>query len=207
MNFIVQLRSNYRLRVGLALISGIIWLSLLLDLHDQNSALIDRYRQAAAQLARFDSQQKQTQWLTHAQEAKDTLAGAEARVWQNPTLGLTQAELRDWLLQQLLQAKAVQYMVKVSESGGDKNDSKGGQSGDPADLVRVRAELQFNTEPTVLNKLLSEIATGERRVVVESLNVRLPRSTMTVVSWHKLQPIAADPGVAAGKAAPQTAAK
>ena len=107
MNFIVQLRSNYRLRVGLALILGIVWLSLLLDLHDQNGALQDRYRQVASQLARVDSQQKQTQWLTRAQEAKDALAGVEARLWQNPTVGLTQAQLRDSLLQQLLQAKAV----------------------------------------------------------------------------------------------------
>ncbi|MDR3482683.1 MAG: hypothetical protein P4L91_18450 [Burkholderiaceae bacterium] len=206
MNFIVQLRSNYRLRVGLALILGIVWLSLLLDLHDQNRALQDRYRQVASQLARVDSQQKQTQWLTRAQEAKDALAGVEARLWQNPTVGLTQAQLRDSLLQQLLQAKAVQYRVKVSESSGDKSDSKSGRSGDPADLVRVRAEVELNTDPVVLNNLLTAIATGEHQVVVESLNVKLPRTTMTVVSWHKLQPIAAGSGVSAANALQPAAA-
>jgi len=121
-------------------------------------------------------------------------------------VGLTQAQLRDSLLQQLLQAKAVQYRVKVSESSGDKSDSKSGRSGDPADLVRVRAEVELNTDPVVLNNLLTAIATGERQVVVESLNVKLPRTTMTVVSWHKLQPIAADSGVSAANALQPAAA-
>jgi hypothetical protein len=202
MNFLSQLRSNNRLRIGLALIVGIVWLSLLLDLHDQNTASIDRYRQIASQLARFGSQQKQTQWLTRAQDAKDVLAEAESRVWQNSTIGLTQAEIRDWLLRQLLQAKAAQYTVKVSESGGDKSDNKGGRSDDlPADLIRVRAEIEFNTDPVALSNLLSEIANAEHQVVVESLNVKLPRTTMTVTSWHKLQPIASAADGHAGSAA------
>lgn len=200
MNFISQLRSNYRLRIGLALIVGIVWLSLLLDLRDQNTALTDRYRQIASQLARFGSQQKQTQWLTRAQDAKDVLENAESRVWQNSTIGLTQAEVRDWLLRELMQAKAVQYTVKVSESGGDKNDNRDKSEDQPADLIRVRAEIEFNTDPTALSNLLAEIANAEHQVVVESLNVKLPRTTMTVASWHKLQAIASADGHVANAA-------
>lgn len=191
MNFIGELRSNNRLRIGLTLIMAIVWLSLLLDLSDENKALVDRYRQTASQLARFDSQQKQTQWLTRAQDAKDVLASAESRVWQNPTLGLTQAEMRDWLLRQLLQAKAAQPTVKVSESGGDKSKNNGSKSTDsPTDLVRVRAEVEFNTDPAALSNFLAALANAEHQVVVESLAVKQPRTNLTVASWHKLQPIA-----------------
>jgi|GEM_PF-5072664 len=191
MNFIVALRSNPRLRIGLVLIVGIIWLSLLLDLRDQNTALLDRYKQTAAQLSRFSAQQKQTQWMTRAQDAKDVLAVVEQRLWQNPTLGLTQAEMRDWLMQQLLQAKAAQYTVKVSESGGDKGDAKGSKSTDaPADLIRVRAQIEFNTNPDVLDGLLSRLADADHQVVVESLSVKQPRTELTVASWYKVQPVA-----------------
>lgn len=203
MNFLNELRSNYRLRIGVALIASIVWLSLLLDLRDQNNALIDQYRQTASQLARFNSKQKQTQWLTRAAQAKDALASAEAGVWQNPTLGLTQAEMRDWLLRQLLQSKALQYKVKVSESGGDNGDSKNGKSSDSLpDLIRVRAQIEFNTDPTVLNSFLSALANAEHEVVVETLKVKQPRTELTVASWHKLQPV-----VSASNAASVTAAQ
>ena len=86
--------------------------------------------------------------------------------------------------------------------GGDKSDNKGGRSDDlPADLIRVRAEIEFNTDPVALSNLLSEIANAEHQVVVESLNVKLPRTTMTVTSWHKLQPIASAADGHAGSAA------
>jgi hypothetical protein len=189
MNFINELRSNYRLRIGLTLIAGIVWLSMLFDLHDKNNASLDQYRQTASQLARFNVQQKQTQWITRAHDAVDALTGAEARLWQNPTLGLTQAEMRDWLLRQLLRAKAAQYTVKVSESGADKVEQKSDKTGDSgSDLVRVRAAIEFNTDPTALNSFLSELAVAEHEIAVESITVKQPRTVMTVVSWYKLQP-------------------
>lgn len=191
MTMIGELRSNFRLRIGLALIAGIVWLSLLLDLRDQNSALIDRYRQTASQLARFDTQQKQSQWVTRAQQAQSALADAERRIWQNPTLGLTQAEMRDWLIQQLLQAKAANYTVKVSESGNDSaGDNKNGKSDDsPADLIQVRAKLEFNADTKALSSLLAAFANAEHQIAVESLIVKQPRTEVSVVSWYKLQPV------------------
>lgn len=204
MNFLNELRSNYRLRIGLALIVGIVWLSLLLDLREQNSAQIDQYRQTASQLARFDSQQKQTQWVTRAQEATGALTKAESRLWQNPTLGMTQAEMRDWLLQQLQQAKATRFAVKVSESGDERGENKNnGKSDDaPAGLVRVRAKLEFNTDSVALNSLLGALANAERQIVVESLTVKQPRTELTVAAWYKLQPVAP-----ASDAQPSTVAK
>jgi hypothetical protein len=186
MNFFNQLRSNYRLRIGLTLIIGIVWLSLLLDLRDQNDALIDKYRQTASQLARLNAQQKQTQWITRAEDVKNALGSAEMRLWQDPSLGRTQAEMRDWLLQQLLQSKAVRYAVKVAESGEEKGGVKSASVGDsPANLIRVRAEIEFNTDPTVLNSFLSVLANAEHQVVVETLNAKQPRTGMTVTSWYK----------------------
>jgi hypothetical protein len=190
MNFINELRSNYRLRIGLTVIAGIVWLSLLLDLRELNSVSLDRYRQIASQLARFNAQQKQTQWIARAQDAKDALSIAESQIWQEPTLGLTQAELRDWLLRQLLHAKATQYAVKVSESGGDRDGNKNSKSNDSVvDLIPVRAKVEFNANPASLNSFLSELANAEHKVVVESLSVKLSRTEMTVVSWYKLQPV------------------
>lgn len=191
MNFIAELRSNSRLRIGLALIVGIIWLSLLLDLREQNNGLIDRYKQTVAQLGRFNTQQKQTQWVMRAQDAKDVLAAVERRLWQNPTLGLTQAEMHDWLMQQLLQAKAAQYTVKVSESGGDKGGKKDSKSDHaPADLIRVRAQIEFTTNPDALDRLLAALAESEHQIVVESLSAKQPRTELTVTSWYKVQPVA-----------------
>ena len=201
MNFIAQIRSNPRLRIGLTLIAGIIWLSLLLDLRDENHSLLDKYQQTVAQLARYNSQQKQTQWLQRAQDAKDVLEAAEARTWQEPTLGLAQAELRDWLLHQLLESKAAFYTVKVSESADDKG-SKDGKGDTPADLVHVRATLEFNTDAAALDKFLAALAIGDHQIAVENLSVKQPRTSMTVATWYKLPPAAPAGGATASAAAP-----
>jgi hypothetical protein len=202
MSLVSDLRTNYRLRIGLTLILSIFWLTWLLDLRDENTALIDRYKQTASQLARFNSQQKQAQWLTRAEDAKASLAAAEARIWQNPTLGMTQAEMRDTLLRQLRQANAMVPIVKVSESAGDsikfsgdsqKRDKLSNSKVDdnaPADLVLVRAQLEFNTDPKVLNNFLTTLSNDGRQVVIEALTVKQPRTEMTVVVWCKLVPAA-----------------
>jgi len=187
MSLINELRSNYRLRVGLALIIGIVWLSWLLDLRDQNSVLFDQYKQTASQVARYSVQQKQTQWLTHEREAKAALAVAEERIWQNSSLGLTQAEMQDWLSQQLQQAKAAKYLVKISESenglGRDKKNDK--SDGAPSDLINVKAKLEFNTDPQALNKLLIALSATAHQIVVESMTARQPRTELTVSAWYK----------------------
>jgi len=187
MALLSQLRSNYRLRIGLALIISIIWLSWLLDLRDQGSILMDQYKQAASQLARFTAQQKQTVWLTREQDAKDALAAAEAQTWQNPSLGLTQAEMQDWLSKQLQQANAAKYSVKVSESeGASKQKNKSEKSDNSPDgMTKVRAQLEFNTDTQAMNNLLKALSTADHQIVVESVIVRQPRTTMTVCAWHK----------------------
>jgi len=184
-----ELLTNYRLRIGIVLILSIVWWSLLVDLRDQNNVLLDRFKQTTSQLARYSTQQKQHQWVARAQEIKSALTDAEAHLWKNPTIGLTQAEMRDWLLQQLEQAKAANFSVKVSESGGDKaTENKGEISSDaPADLILVRARLEFNTDPAVLNNLLKAFANADHLTSVESLSTTQQRTEMNIVSWYKLQ--------------------
>lgn len=182
-----QLRSNYRLRMGLALIIGIMWLSWLLDLRDQGDALFDQYKQSTSQLTRYSAQQKQTKWLTRAQDAKDVLTAAEARIWQNTSLGLTQAEMQDWLSKQLQQAKISKYSVNVSDvDSGLHRDKKNDKSDNsPMGLVKVKAQLEFNTDPQALNSLLTSLSTAEHQIVVESMIVRQPRTAVTVSAWYK----------------------
>ena len=187
MTLLSQLRSNYRLRIGLVLILSIIWLSWLLDLRDQSGILLDQYKQTASQLARYSTQQKQTKWLTREQEAQDALAAAEALTWQNPSLGLTQAGMQDWLSQQLQQAKIAKYTVNVSEfENGLSQDKKSGKSDNSPDgLTKVRAQLEFNTDPQAMNNLLKAFSTADHQIVVESIIFRQPRTTVTVSAWHK----------------------
>jgi hypothetical protein len=206
MNFIAQIRSNPRLRIGLALITGIIWLSLLLDLRDDNHALVEKYQQTASQLARYSSQQKQGQWIQRAQDAKDVLGAAEGRIWQEPTLGLAQAELRDWLLHELQESKAAMYNVKVSESADDKGGKSGKADDAPADLVHVRATLEFNTDAVALDKFLATLADADHQIVVENLSVKQPRTSMTVATWYKLQANAPTGGASSASASVATAA-
>lgn len=193
MSLISELRANSRLRIGLALIISIVWLYGLLDLRDNNAALVDQYKQTALQLARFGGQQKQTQWPARADEAKEALSLAESRLWHNSTLGLAQAEMQDWLSQQLNQAKAVRYAVKVAESdaGPDQKSDKSGAA--PSDLNQVKAKIEFNVDPKVLSSLLIAMANADHQIVVESMVVKHPRTELTVSAWYVLQPAVPSP--------------
>lgn len=203
MSLTSDLRSNPRLRIGLALIAAIFGLYALLDLRDSNAALGEQYAQVAAQLARLGSHQKQTQWPARAEEAQAALAKAEARLWSNSSIGLAQAQLQEWLSQQLTDAKAVRFGVKVAETetGYSAANNAGKSDAAPADLQRVRATIDFNTDQLVLNTVLARLASAEHQIIIETLLVRPPpqRTEITVSAWYTLRPATAE-------AAPQAAA-
>jgi len=113
---LAELRNNKRLRIGLALIVGIVWLYWLMGLHDQRVPLLDQYKRASAQVARLQIQQKETQWPDRAREAQFALDAAQARIWHSSSPGLAQAELQDWLNAQLQDLNAGRPIVKVGDS-------------------------------------------------------------------------------------------
>lgn len=188
MSLVSDLRSNGRLRVGLALIVAIVWLYELLDLQDRNAIVLDQYKQTALQLARFGGQQNQKQWSARADSARAALSIAESGLWHNATLGLAQAETQDWLTQQLHSVKAVSYLVKVAESEAGP-DKKSGKSDGPPDLSQVRAKLEFKSDPKVLNNLLLRMSTSAHQIIVESMLVNPTKTELTVSAWYALQPL------------------
>ncbi|WP_155837536.1 hypothetical protein [Herminiimonas sp. CN] len=186
---LAELRQNNRLRIGLALIVGIIWLYWLMDLRDQHTQLLDQYKQAGTQVARLQAQQKQTQWLDRAEQAQFALDAAQARIWHSSSLGLAQAELQDWLNAQLQELKAVRPTVKVGDS---ENSAKAGDAADKADdmqqLSHLRAQVSLNFDPKTLHGLLIAMAGAENQIVVDSMIVRATRVDLTLSAWYKIAP-------------------
>lgn len=189
MPLLAELRHNKRLRIGLALIIGIIWLYWLLDMRDQHDQLLDQYKQAGTQVARLQAQQKQTQWLDRAEQAQFALDAAQARIWHSASLGLAQAELQDWLNAQLQELKAVRPTVKV---GDPDNSAKANESADKADdtqqLSHLRAQVSLNFAPETLHGLLIAMAAAKNQIVVDSMTVRANRVDLTLSAWYKIAP-------------------
>ena len=189
MQLINDLRTSRRLRIGLALIVAILWFYALLDGRDRNASAREQYALVAAQLPRLNDQQKQTQWLSRAKEGAQALARAEQGLWHNSSPGLAQAELQDWLSQQLTQSKAANFNVKVAESDAGAGPEQKSDQVDAAvsDVKRVRAKMEFNTDPKILDRFLAALAAADHLVTVDSMQVRQPRTEIAVSAWFLLQ--------------------
>lgn len=183
--FVAELRSSPRLRLGLAAILGILWLYAILLLRDAVDAKMVQHQTLVRQIARAKTEAAQTQWRERAEAAKMAQVELESRLWQNGTLGLAQAAFQDWLNQQLVRAaigRPAVTLAAMDEEGGKQAE------GIPDDLWKVKAKLEFDFAPQSFNSLMAQLGGNDKRVVVETLNIRtepIPRVEAVVAAYFQ----------------------
>jgi len=159
--------ANPRLRLGLYLIAGTLWLWLLLLAQDQAVAWRAEADEATAELERFKPLQAATQWPQRAEDARKHLEAARAMLWAAPSQGLAEAALQDTL--RSWAEKAALPMRELNVSAAPVTDASATTPG----LVNLRARLVVDLNRVGLMSLLAEIGRSPKVMVVDNLRLRL----------------------------------
>lgn len=199
-----QLGTNSRLRLGLALIVGILWLYGVLELRDRLDAAASAYRAAAHKAARSQAAGNEKKWPERADQASILRSQLEGRLWRAATVGLAQASFQDWLNSAAQQAQLPRPSLSTSTETPETSDSGAGDGAlnppsFPADLIKVKAKLEFDFNPKTFNDFMLLTATHEKKIIVESLIIRtspIPRVEMLLAAYFQKQSASAETGAA-----------
>lgn len=167
-----QLREQWResrlVRTGVWLATALLAIYLLLAGFDAVDRMVERNQTRATELARMKALAKETDWPQRGREAVGLKAAYDTTVWMDPDIALTEANLQDWLrnVTQRLGLK-VREITLVRAEPGTSSASKL-----PEGYVEVRARLSVELQRTALFTLLAEMATQERRIVVDRLVIK-----------------------------------
>lgn len=191
-DFSNQLRDTPRLRWGLALIIGILWLYGVLILRDNLQEKEQQYTAAARSLQRLRTELTQPEWLGRAAPAKAMAVQLESRLWQAPTSGLAQAAFQEWLSSVIAQSglKGAQITGAAVDEGTSAAEPNANSSPIPKGLRKVSAKLRFEFVAASLLNLLKLIETSDKLAVVTSLSVRKdppPSVEMEIVAYFQKQ--------------------
>lgn len=213
-DFLIQLRSNPRLRIGLVLIIAIAWLYGVLTLRDEVNAQNQRFRSTTLAIARLKAQLAEPEWTTRATAARALAVQLESKLWQAPTPGLAQAAYQDWITISMVKSGITSPQVTVSvveEATGSNAGSTTDATVAPdtlADLWKLKAKLNFDFNPPALMDFLATLENNDRQSVVRTLTVRKEPTARVEVEliayFQKQKPVN---GTAGAAAAPPSAPK
>ena len=193
-DFLSQLRTNARLRWGLALIVGIGWLYGVLLLRDGLQEQTLRVRAATQSIARLNAQLAQPEWIGRAKDARILGAQLDGRLWLAATPGLAQAALQDWLSATMVKSATTGPQVTVAlvedapSIGTTGAAPPEGTTAIPTDLWKIKAKLNFDFNAATLLDLLARMENNDKQIVVSTLTVRKepsPRVEMEVVAYFQ----------------------
>jgi len=188
-------KANPRLRLGLWLIVGIVWLYGLLLLRDETRHAASEHQALAKKVARIQAQAKQTEWMERVEPARALQLELESRLWRESTIGLAQAGFQDWLNQAVQQASLTRSVVTVAaqeESPPEKSAAGATEANLDGGIWKVSAKVGFDFTPKGLYALMGRLAEHDKRIVVEALVIRgapSPRAEMVLVA-HFQKPAA-----------------
>ncbi|RZI96658.1 MAG: hypothetical protein EOP39_28740 [Rubrivivax sp.] len=167
-----QLREQWAesvlVRLGAWLGLALVCLYLLLAGFDAADAALERSRALAAEANRLQTLSKEGDWPQRSQEVAGLRAAYDTTVWADPDLALTEASLQDWLRNtaQRLGLKVREItLVRAEPSAKPLNEL-------PPGYVVLRARVSIEVQRTPLFTLLAEMASQERRIVVERFVMR-----------------------------------
>lgn len=170
-----ELRSNSRLRFGLAAVAALLWVLVLLDLSGSRDAAREQRNQLADEVIRLRDVRGEQQWTTLRNQAQERLADYRSLAWREESEGRMQAMLQDWLREQLaavgVQPREMTVTVLPARAVAASGNSR--KSELPADMRLVRARLTFDFKPDSLQQFLAGLPTSRHwiwvsRMVVEN---------------------------------------
>ncbi|MCU0918928.1 MAG: hypothetical protein MUF16_01100 [Burkholderiaceae bacterium] len=168
-----ELRSKPRLRAGLALVLGLLWLLGLLELSDAlDAARMERAR-LSDEVARLREVGAEPRWPAMRDQTEARLADHRALAWREESEGRMQAMLQDWLREQLA-AVGVQpreLVVTVLPARTVSPAANGRKVELPADMRIARARLSFDFKPDALHQVLARLPASRRWIWVSRMAV------------------------------------
>jgi hypothetical protein len=175
-DFLAQLRATPRLRWGVALIIGTLWLYAVLLLHDNLQQNAQQYRSEVLAVTRLRARLLQPEWLARVEPAKTLAVQLESRLWQAATSGLAQAAFQDALNSVMAKAAVTKPLISVTvfeETAANSPPPQNQEAGTstPTDLWKVKAKVGFDFNATTLLSLLSQIENHEKQIIVGKLMV------------------------------------
>jgi len=174
-----QLRANFRLRLGVALIGMLPLVYAALVLRDAQEESDRQYQIAANHLMLLKTQSGQDEWLERQMSTAILKTELEGRLWKSPTPTLARAAFQDWLNTQTAQS-GIGNLLLVME------DSSANQESNESDLVRVAAKLNFTYTQTSMDGFLQRIVDAQPHVTIETLHITMqpaPRVEMIVAIY------------------------
>ena len=162
-----QLLASARLRIGLLAILALLWSYALLAGLDADEA---RQRGLASQqdaLDRVRSLQLERDWPMRANDAQQHVTALRSLLWPETDRGLAEAAFQDWV--RATASRSGLFMRELVLTPAVLQSTPGAA---PAPLaVRARLVAEFN-RPAVM-AFLAELESGERRVLVDRMLLRL----------------------------------
>lgn len=191
-NFLSQLRNNARLRWGVTLIVGLIWLYGILLLRETLQEQEQQHRSTAQSVSRLRLQLTQPEWIARVAPARDMAMQLEGRLWQAPTSGLAQAAFQDWLNATMVKAAVArpQIIVTVLDETDANNQNQDPGTATPSDLWKIKAKLSFDFSQATLLDFMGRIEGNEKQIITGALNVRkepAPRVEMELFGYFQKQ--------------------
>ena len=188
---IAAVKDNPRLRLGLWLIVGIVWLYGLLLLRDEARLAATEHQTLSRKVARLQAQSNQTEWMGRVEPAQAQQLALESRLWREGTIGLAQATFQDWLNQAVQQSNLTRAVVTVAaqeEIAPEKTTSIKTEPTLNRDLWKVSAKVGFDFTPKGLYALMGRLEGIDKQIIVENLVVRGPpssRAEMVLVAYFQ----------------------
>lgn len=182
---LIQIRENFRLRIGLWLIVGILWLYGALELHDYLQAARNKHRAVAERVSRIQSRQSEVKWLTRVKPAKAMDTQLESRLWHASSPSLAKEIIEDWLRSTLTNTGATQTQISVVQID-EANQNEEESHILPQDLWKIRVNLSFGINQANITEMISKIEFSKRQLRVEMLNIRnngMPHIDMQLIAY------------------------
>lgn len=174
-----QLRENTRLRLGVWVTVGIVWLYGVLWGSDQVGVLRQSAWQSRLELDRQRAVAAQTGWPGRAEQAQRQLEELRAMTWVEAERGLAEAALQDWVSG--LAAKTGLHVRERALLRADVDTRRAaaappapagsGATALPQDVTTIRMRLVFDFDAGAMSAFLSELAQSQRIVRVDHLRI------------------------------------
>ncbi len=168
--FIIELRNNTRLRMGVWLIIALLLGYSIMLLNDYRLKTQQEYNSVVEQLSQLKTIANQSQWLDRTAEIQQVREQIQAKLWQANTKGLAQATFQQWL-------RTISKQIDIKRLQVD-----------PAldvpkyvDVWQVTAKLRGDFTKQNLTSFLLQIDTSPSLVVTEMLDVYESKEQLKLV--------------------------
>lgn len=151
-----EFQGNPRLRIGIFLIIPILLVYFVLVLADYRAALLDEYETQSADFKKIQALANEKDWVERAQQSKDLLSRAEARLWASESQGLAKADAQSWLEQLAAGLNIEELRIMANDEVAILDEQ----------LWVVEINLQGRFDPQKFTRLIGQIETNPKSATV-----------------------------------------